>query len=352
LGAFFPQLSDLRGELTGNLRLAPAEVTHPLEPLAAVIRTQFTNGTWKRIVPVNDAVFIGFIGNDPLVPGGGYRLILGSGPRETSTIHLDDGTLQIWGRASRHAHGAWGMQGQLMFDRLELNTLVHAYEPSAHQMPGKLAGNATLLFATPPAASVTHAIEVARQTSWPVQVPATGPAIAPTTQSTLDKILDPLYADAEVTLTQANLNQYKPVAFLNNSLPDKSKAMPIGQAGNGDVRLHLEHNQLDLTQMHYFNSGVEIRAVASVANVSQIPDTPLNGSAVASIQPLAHTKLPLLADVNSILTAVQSAILKSITIGGTVRDPQVHPVLFGGIGEGLQRMVVGDVRSGAAGAGQ
>ena len=350
LGTFFPQLSDLRGVLNGTARLAPAEVSHPLEPLALVLKTEFVNGIWKQKVPVKDAVIIGFIGGDPLVPEGGYRFVLGSGPSETSTIHFDQGTLQLWGRASRHPHGALGIQGQLMFDALELNTLVHAYEPTAHEMPGKLSGNITLLFATPPAAGVTHAAEVTRLTSWPVQAPATGPSTAPTTQSTLKKILDPLYADGEVRLRAANLDQYKPI---NGLLAQMGKAADSGQSrATGDVRLHLERGDLSVTQMHYFNKGLEIRAVASVENIWNLPNSPLNGTAVGSLLPLSQTRMPLLADVNAILGAVQNTILKSIVIENTVRDPKWHPILFGDVGGDLKRMIVGDVRSGAAGAGQ
>ena len=123
-------------------------------------------------------------------------------------------------------------------------------------------------------------------------------------------------------------------------------------SGHGNVGIHLERNTLSVTEMRYFNRGVEVRAVAKVDDLSNFPDSPLSGSAVGSAQPLANTKLPLLADVGDILTALQKTILQSISIEGNVRNPKWHPIFFGDIGGELQRMIVGDVRSGAAGAGQ
>jgi hypothetical protein len=245
-----------------------------------------------------------------------------------------------------------------------LNTLVHAFEPSAHQMPGKLSGHLTLLYTTPPAYSQKRAQEIAAKSYWPVMPPTTGPTTAPatapatmaattapTTQpSTLSKILVPLYGDGDIRLTRTNLAQFGPIAGLYNLMhlgPDLN-----APTGHGNVGIHLESNTLTVTEMRYFNRGVEVRAVAKVNDLASVPDSPITGSAVGSAMPLANTKLPLLADVGDILSALQKTILQSISIEGSVRNPKWHPILFGDIGGELRRMIVGDVRSGAAGAGQ
>ena len=362
LAIFFPELKDLRGLMNGNLRIAPAEVSRPVEPLAMVIQNRFVNGAW-RTVPITDATIIGYIGENPNDPNGGYRLVLGSGPRQTSYIHADEGVIEFWGRIGRHNGNSLGIQSQIAFDNLELNTLVHAFEASAHDMPGKLSGNFTLLYTTPPAYSALRTQQIAAKSYWPVMPPRTGPTTAPTTAPTtvattspatqpsaMSRILIPLYGDGEVKLVRTNLAQFGPIAGLYNLMhlgPDLN-----APTGHGNVGIHLERNTLTVTEMRYFNRGVEVRAVATVGNVSDFPDCPLTGSAVGSAQPLANTKLPLLADVNDILSALQKTILQSISIEGTVRNPKWHGILFGDIGGELQRMIVGDVRSGAAGAGE
>lgn len=359
---FMPAVKDLRGQMTGTLRVAPAEVSHPLEPLALVIENRFIGGSWRNTVPIQDAKIIGFIGQDPLVQEGGYRLVLGSGMNQTSYIHFDEGTLTFWGRVGRHSHDTIGIQAELAFEQLELNTLVHAFEPTAHQMPGKLAGKFSFLFTTPPSDAPQLAAERAARNSWPAHpttaattAPTTlatnAPATAPTTQpSALTRFLTPLYGDGEVQLTRTNLAQFGPIAFLYG-------LMNIGQdlnvpTGKGNVGVHLEAGTLTVTEMRYFNRGVEVRAVARVDDIGNIPDSPISGSAVGTAVPMSNTKLPLLADVSDIMGALEKTILRSIDISGTVRDPKVRPIVFGDIGGDLKRMIVGDVRSGAAGAGR
>ncbi|HEX4795574.1 MAG TPA: hypothetical protein VH370_17420 [Humisphaera sp.] len=342
IGAFVPSLKGLHGQMEGTARLAPSEVSRALEPLALVITTKLTNGG-LRTIPIEDATIVGYIGHDPLVTDGGYRLVLGSGPHQTSTIHFDGGVMQVWGRIGRHPGEALGTHVELSFQQLDLDRLVHDIDPAASKMPGKLAGNLTLLYATSPVvtAPASHA--------WPVQIPATQMA-TPATQPALATLLDPLYADGEVRLRQSNLTGYGPIGAMYDLMHlGKNSGIPTG---TGNVGLHLERGTLSITHLRYFDRGKEIRAVATANQIWNFPNSPISGSMVGTAQPLANTKLPLLADIDSILTAVQKTVVQSITLYGTVHEPKWRAIVFGDIGGELQRMIVGDVRSGAEGVGE
>jgi hypothetical protein len=364
LSAFYPQLKDFSGLMTGNARLAPAQVYRPLEPLAVVIKNNFINSYWRN-VPFYDATIIAFIGKDEDDPKGGYRVVLGSGEHQTSTIRVDEGTVRLWGRAGSHANGTLAFQTNIAFDGLSLDRAVHSYDKTAHTMPGRLAGALTMLYATP--STETRIQRVAfpaqgpmiaattRPTTAPASMPSTlpvngGPAFAaavappvPTTQeSSLEKLLEPLYMDGEVKLTEASLAGYTPIAGLYNLMhlgPDLNQP-----DGTGDVAMHLERGTLQITHLRFFNRGIEVTAAATTTNIWNLPDNPISGTAIGTAQPLKSRKFPLLADINSIMKVIQSDIT-TIEFHGTVRKPQWQPILFGGIGDELRRFIVGDVSS-------
>ena len=93
------------GNSTARPGLAPAEVAHPLEPLAVVIKNKFVGGAGHG--SLDDATIIAFVGKDPLVLDGGYRVVLGSGDNETSTIRMNGGVVKIWAGRESMATTAW-----------------------------------------------------------------------------------------------------------------------------------------------------------------------------------------------------------------------------------------------------
>src|SRR5437764_5508527 len=154
-----------------------------------------------------DATIIAYVGKNPEDPQGGYRVVLGSGDHQTSTIHMDDGLVRIWGRAGRHANSTLAAQANISLEGLALDPLVKAYDKTAKPMPGRLGGAVNALFATQP---LTPQPDVF---AFPAQTPATQPTTQPaTTQSTTaptthpsdasEKFLRRLYADGDVKLTE------------------------------------------------------------------------------------------------------------------------------------------------------
>ncbi len=338
LTVFYPSTKDFSGLATGNARLAPAEIEHPLEPLAVVIKNQFNNGHW-RTVPVLDAVIVAYVGKNPEDPQGAYRVVLGSGDDQTSVIRMDNGLVRIWGRVGRHANSTLAAQANISLEGLSLDPLVKAYDKSAKPMPGRLGGAITALFATQPGSAETDVL------AFPAQAPATQPTTtAPSTQPSdaSEKFLRRLYADGDVKLTQANLVGYGPIADLYNLMhlgPGLDR--PIG---TGNVRFHLEQGMFRVQQFRYFNRGVEARGVATVRQIWNLPDNPIDGTLIGTAQPLRQKKLPLLADINDILAALQRNFT-TIAISGTVRNPSRRVILFGDVGDEMRRFIIGDVSS-------
>ena len=353
LTTFYPELKDMGGTMTGNLRLAPAEVHRPLEPLAFVLKNTFINGHWRNI-PVNDATIIGYVGKDSLDPQGGYRIVLGSGDHQTSNIHLDDGVVKFWGRIGKHANSTMAVQANIRIERLALDPGVHAFDKTAGPMPGRLTGDFTALYATPmpqrfqalyafPSQGPT--IQPTTRTTGPSTTQAATQAIAAATEpashsAEIEKFLSPLVLDGDVRLTESNLANFSVVSNLYNLMHAGSGLdKPIG---TGDVRFHLEQGTFHVNHLRYFNRGVEVRATATATHVWDLPDNPISGVAVGTLQPLKVSKLPLLTDINDILAAIQRD-LTTVSISGTVRNPKTPPMFFGDIGGEFRRFIAGDV---------
>ena len=119
---------------------------------------------------------------------------------------------------------------------------------------------------------------------------------------------------------------------------------PKKPIGHGSLDLTLENSTLTLRELRYFNRGVEARAASiSIANIFKLPDSPLDGYIVGSARPLADIKLPFFADVDQILTVLQSG-LTTVKIEGTVRNPKAKIVPFSEVSDALRRLLIGDVK--------
>jgi len=114
--------------------------------------------------------------------------------------------------------------------------------------------------------------------------------------------------------------------------------------GTGDLTFHMEDGLLSLNNVHYFNRGTELRAVADIDEVWNIPDSPLVGTAAGTIRPFRDLRLPFLSgnDIDTVVTALQGN-LTTVGLAGTVRDYQLRPVAFEEVGQGLRMLLVGDV---------
>jgi len=177
----------------------------------------------------------------------------------------------------------------------------------------------------------------------PVPVP---PATAPGPNTPPLKILlDPIYAEGHVELTKSNLGKFGPIAFLYNAAKFFHDDKSVDGAGNVDF--HLEGGTLTIEHMRYFYRGTQVRAVAEVKEAWNMPDSPLTGTAFLVARPLKDVKLPVLADFDSVLNAIQSSLqLTGVRVEGTLHKYRIiGPLGFTDMTDDLRRFLVGDVKS-------
>lgn len=338
-------MKDFNGDLTGNFKLAPTTTPRAQEPLAFVMTTQIKGGRW-RTMPVTDARFAAYVGPDPFSPGG-YRMVMDDVSTDRSFVHAAGGTVQLWGRLGTKGRGSASM-AQVSFRDLDLNTVVHAFNDKSAPMPGTASGNLILLRAALPPTSQPSAAEQNFFPSRPpdlVKRPTTAPSKNP-----LRDLIEPIYAEGDVQLHDANLADVKAFAFLYDAAKlFQNMKNPLG---TGSVQFHLERGQVNVERMRYFNRGTEIRAVATVSKIWDFPNSPLDGSAFLTARPLGGAKLPLFADLDTAIGAIQQGLqLTGVKVHGTINKYKPEPVSLHEMGHEMKNFLVGDAKGNTAGAG-
>lgn len=342
----YPQLKGLAGTFGGALRLAPAAIPRPLEPLALDISLTSNQAHWKT-VRIGDTELHAFAGAN--------RLIVSD--IQKSSIQLADGTLGLWFTARRHRDGQVNPQGQLVptgytqsvqlsldLNNLAIDQFVQAYDPGHPPGLGRLGGSFNLLSAP----RETPLIQLATVST---QVPATVPTSAATSraaaaqESLLQYLLRTTALDGKVTLSRSNLAQFGPIEGLYNIM---HLGADIRQpTGSGEVALHMEGGQLQVQNLRYFNRGVEVRGVGMLPEMWKFPDNPIYGTAVGTVRPLKNIRLPLIREADAILGALQGA-LTTIEFEGTVRGKKVYRVLsLREMGSEIRSLILGDAGAGA-----
>lgn len=325
---FFPDnetLVGLAGRVSGTARIAPAPGPRPLEPLRiqAIVDSQDLH---YRTIPLGDMRLSAFTNLD--------RIVVEDSFQNPTTMEVAGGILRIWGRLSTLEPGeeivaAPGRrtlllsQLQVRFERLDLNQIVHAFDPAADPMYGKLAGEFTAIAGTRPRRAA---------------------GAAPSGQETLEKVFRRITADGRLQITESNLGNFDVVAGLYNAL----SFVPPADApdGYGDLTFHMEDGLLSLNKVHYFNRGIELRAVADIDRVWEMPDSPLSGTAMGNARPFRDLKLPFFsgADVDKVITALQGDAA-AFRLEGTVRDYDLIPLAFSELGQGMRMLILGDVKN-------
>jgi hypothetical protein len=190
------------------------------------------------------------------------------------------------------------------FERLNLDRLVHAFAADADPMPGRLSGR--LMLAGDP--------------RYPRD----------------------LFGNATVNLSETDLINSDPLGFLYDLM--RVGGQRDAHSGVGSVQLRLENQNLDITRLYLSNRGVEVRGVGTIRNVFALPNSPLHAVLVGTSRPLRDLRLPLFAEMDSILTALQSSAT-TVEVSGTVRNPKTRAMTFDQIGQSLQLMLLGDVQA-------
>ncbi len=311
IAKLFPRLDGLAGRFGGSAKVAPATDPRALEPLRLDIVLDSYGGNYRN-APVGDGSLTAFMDYETgktKTPGEGnrFRIVLADTQDDPSLIRFADGIVRMWGRFGRH-RGVNAPSGQITLDldRLNVDHLVHVADPEAEPMPGRLSGTLNL-YGSPS--------EISRMSGL-----------------------------GSLRLTNSDLVNFDVFEFLYQRMnvldwgDDKPQLR-----GEGSMELRFEADTLYVNNVRYMNRGTEIRANATVRDVFNLPDSPLDGTAVGSVRPFSAIKLPLLADVDDVLAVLQSDVT-SVVVEGTVRDPEVRPVPFGEIGASMRSLLLGDVR--------
>ena len=332
LADMVPQLEGLTGTYAGAVALAPATGQRALEPLRLTVGVTPDDGKFRalEVGPMKLSAYLNLRENFGL-----ERVVLDAAPDEIraaqrreaemdrdgvplvdrplswNDIRVADGRIRLWGRRGRH--GADDVvQTHVIADffRLDINQLVHAVKPEAEPMPGRLSGSMTV-----------HGNP---------------------------KQPDLVLGQGHVEITESDLANIDALALLYNlTRVGQSTSAPIG---NGSLDVTLQASTLSLQNIRYFNRGVQARSSSiDISDVWRMPDSPIFGFIVGSVRPLKDLKLPLLADVDQVMNAVQAGGVNTVRVDGTVADPKPRTAALDEVGDAFKRFLIGDVNAEARG---
>lgn len=338
----YPGIKGFGGTYSGKARLQPATGARPLEPLALNIYSQPKNGHW-RTVNLGDAEIHAFIGP--------HRVI--SSDQQVCTLKMGGGSIDFWFSSSGHldlspppAGGAPTLTGitlsnqlNLTLRALDIDQFVTAFDPTHPPGFGKLGGSAFLLSA-PKTRTVAA---MASATTAPATQPATSTSQVATQQQQdlLQRLLRTTTVDGNVEIAQSDLGNFGPIAALYN-------LMNLGTdirrpTGHGTVSFHMEDALLHISNLYYFNRGVEVRGVATVDQFWKLEESPVDGSALGTLRPLKNTKFPLLAEADAVLSGLQKQ-LSGVLFNGPLKGPYtIRHLGLTEIGSELRGILLGEI---------
>jgi len=290
LALYVPQMRGIAGKLDGVIVSGPDDNPRALEPWRLNVSLRAVDGRcgdlpWERV--------------DLTAYANNSRAVA-----ESLHLRVADGEVRGFGRISRHNQGVVTSQLQLSFDNLNLDQIVHALEPRADSMPGRLSGIITL---------------------------AGDPR-------------DPrsVFGNLLLNLTQANLVNVDAVALLYNLM--RVGAKTDQPTGHGTARARIENNMLDITEARIFNHGVEMRGIGVIRELFKIPDSPINATLVGSARPFKDINFPFFASMDQMFSVLQSNVT-TVRVNGTLRNPQVRSATFDEVNSSLRLILLGEARS-------
>ena len=303
LVAMFPQATGLTGRFSGSVLLGPPKNPRPIAPLQLHLQLTGTNAKWRSI-DLKRADLTGYYDRDPASREARFVI-------DHSDLTVSDGDVRVFARASKHPldsisggdDAVWSFNAELSGQNLDLNQLVHAGDPKAHDMPGRLQFKVNLL---------GNPRDVRR-------IVGEGSAVLTDTDLADNTIISALYGLLSIKLG------------------------PKVPTGRGKAAFRLEGTNLDITEFSYFNRGFEALGTGRIEDVWKAGDAGLGGFVIGSVRPLKDLKLPFIADIDKIFVVVQRNATP-VRVSGTVKDPKVASALFGDIGQALRALILGDVK--------
>lgn len=282
-----PALDGLGGLYSGTLTIAPARDPRPPAPVRMDINVAVSGGHFRSIRIGGK----GLVALHAVAYANTDRLVL-----DHSDLHIGNGLAHVWARIG---------QGQLVIldlQRVQLNQIAHLDKSMTKPMPGLIDGRFTFV------------------------------------GSGAD--LSKLGGTGHITLTQTDLGNFGPIAFLYNIMHvGQNSAAPNG---NGAVDFALEQNTLRVTHFRYFNRGVEAAGLFNVGpSIWDIGHAPISGQVIGTARPLRGSRLSLLAEIDRISGAIQRN-LTTVNIFGTVDHPGYVQASIAEIGGSLNELLGGE----------
>jgi hypothetical protein len=291
-----PELGGLAGQFTGSLKLGPTDRAadrRATGPFTVLGNFSSAGGDYKG-VQIGGATFAIYADYD--------RAVL-----DRFTWDLAKGQMKGWARVTNYGHRPFAHL-DLSFEKLDLDQIVRAARPKGQEhkpTPGLLAGG----------------LKVA------------GDAFTPQGRQMAS-------GEASVRVTESDLANVDIVNFLYSVMSVK-----LGQqapAGRGFATARLEGKRLEIPVVRYSNRGVDLWASGAVVDVFQGTNSPIEGSAAGSARPLKDLKLPFMDDVDKLISALQGGLV-TVSIGGTVGEPNPRVITFAQAGEAFRRFMIGEV---------
>jgi len=324
LADLVPALRGLVGGLNGGLTLAPATDPRAISPLRLIVNVDPKDARYKTI-DVGAIRLSAFMNLDSRFVL--QRIVLDELPDEDAaerkrTAQLDEGNvppaarpldfndiriaggrLKLWARRGRHPSGVEQTHIIADFDDLDLDQLLHAVNPNERNSPGKLSGEL-----------IVHGDP---------------------------QDLNSIIGTGRLSIARSDLGEIAALKLLYDTMSLGSQ--PKEPNGTGTLSLALEGSTLTLNNIHYFNRGAEAWSNnLTISDIFDAPHSPMSGFVVGSARPLTALKLPLLADVDQILSVLQSN-LTTVRINGTIANPDVRTATFSDVGSGLKQFLTGQV---------
>jgi hypothetical protein len=215
------------------------------------------------------------------------------------------------------------MQALMRFSGLDLDQIVRAAAPNFKDGAGRLDGSLTIVGAT----------RGPRLVPLPPGVPK--PSIN-------EKIVTALTVEGNVKLSEAKLG---PLPIFSNIYDLMNLGQDVKQNnGRGEVAVRMENGSLELNNLRYFNRGTEVRALLTIDEMWNLPNSPVRGNAVGNARPLASLEIPFISEADRILALLQDDVA-SFDIRGTLKDPKVEQILLKDVGRALQILLLGEVKN-------
>jgi len=287
LGDWWPILDGLTGRSAGILTAQPADQQRPLGPLYIQAQSDLSDAAING-AQLGSCEVVAYAGED--------RLII-----KQLMLEMAEGIIRARATFSRH-DGELFTYMNCNFKHLDLDQLVHMFQPQANKVAGCLTGSGSVVFS---------------------------------------RDLKRLTGNADFQLSETDLVNNFVIATLYNSLNLKFDQAQL--TGVGRISLRAEGAILHIPSFYYFNRGVEVRGAGVIKDISLGLASPIEGYAIGSTRPLKGMRLPGVEELDKLMSFLQKSVA-SVKIEGTLAKPVAKVVPFPEVSSSIRRLLWGQLR--------